>query len=368
MFVEEEIKGKKAKARELLEKFGLDGILIKRTANFSWITGGGINYVGITADVGLCPVLITRDRDYVIANQVEAPRIRDEEMMIEQGYELMSYPWYDEKGEGRIVTAIVGNGKLGSDCGYPSSVDMGEELNRLRRPLTSWEINRYRELGKTTSLAIEETCKTIRPGDRECEVAGRLLGRLWENRIDHVNVFCAADDRISRFRHPLVAERKIDKRVMLCVNSRKHGLIVSITRFVQFGKVPEDIRRLHRAIMEIDCVFMANTVPDRPLAEVFAKGVEAYRERGFEAEVELHHQGGPTGYVSRETRVHWKTPGVVSKDQAFAWNPSLTGSKSEDVMLATADGPELLTYPLVYPKLDMTIEGTRFVRPDILEG
>ncbi|MDR2390136.1 MAG: aminopeptidase P family N-terminal domain-containing protein [Planctomycetota bacterium] len=367
MFVEEEIREKKAKVRELLGEFGLDGILIKRTANFAWITGGGINYVGITSDVGLCPVLVTRDRDYVIANQVEAPRIRDEEMMERQGYELKTCPWYDEGGESKAVAAIIGDGKLGSDCGHPGAMDVGASLNQLRWSLTPWEIDRYRELGKATSLAIEETCMAIRPGDSECAVAGRLLGRLWENRIDHINVFCAADDRISRFRHPLVTERKIEKRAMLCVNSRKHGLIVSITRFVHFGKVPEDIRRLYRANVEIDCVFMANTVPGRLLADIFAKGVEAYRDRGFEAEIQLHHQGGPIGYVGRETRVHWKTPGVAFRNQAFAWNPSLTGSKSEDVMLAAAGGPELLTFPVVYPKLELTVEGAHFVRPDILE-
>ena len=367
MFIKEEIETKKAKVRALLDALDLDGIMIKKISNFAWLTGGGINYVGLTSEVGICPAIITRDKDYIISNAVEAPRIRDEEMMIEQGYEQHSYPWHNDAGENEIVAKIMGSGKLGSDCGFPGSVDVNPQLNKMRWSLTSWDVQRYRELGRQTSLAIEETCKTIRPGDTECAVTGRLMERLWAERMDYIATFCAADDRIAKYRHPVTTTRKIEKRAMLCVNSRRKGLIISLTRFVQFGKTPADIRRKYDDNVRIDCIMMAASIPGKPWAYAFEKGIAAYKEMGYDGEYEFHHQGGPIGYVGRETRVHWKTTEVTAENQAFAWNPSITGSKSEDVMLATSNGPELLSYPVIYPKLELDVDGHHFVRPDILE-
>lgn len=192
MFVKEEIEGKKAKVRALLGELGLDGILIKRISNFAWLTGGGINYVGITSEVGICPILITKDRDYVISNVIEAPRLLDEEQVDQQGYEQLTYPWHDDAGEGACVAKAVASGKVGSDYGFPGSTDVSGRLNELRWSLTQWEVERYRDLGRKTALAIEETCETIRPGDKECEITGRLMERLWADRMDYITTFCAA--------------------------------------------------------------------------------------------------------------------------------------------------------------------------------
>lgn len=58
----------------------------------------------------------------------------------------------------------------------------------------------------------------------------------------------------------------------------------------------------------------------------------------------------------------------MQKNQGFAWNPSITGSKSEDTMLATSDGPLLLSKPITFPQLKIKIGGDYiFIRPDILE-
>ena len=367
MFIKEEITGKKAKVRALLTELELDGLLIKKTSNFAWITGGGRNWVGITSEVGASPLLITKDQDYAISTVVEAPRLGEEELLPEQGYRQETYAWHNDAGEAETVAALMKGGKIGSDYGFPGSVDVNGHLNRLRWSLNDWEIERYRELGHLTSKAIEETCQTIRPGDRECEITGRLTARLWAEGMDYITTFCAADDRIARYRHPLTTDRKAEKRVMLCVNSRKNGLIISLTRFVQFGKVPADIRKLYNDNVYIDCVLMANSIPGHALIYPFEKAIAAYRQLGYPREFELHHQGGPIGYVGRETRVHWGTRGEIFENQGFAWNPSITGSKSEDVMLARVSGPELLSYPVSFPKLELDVDGHHFVRPDILE-
>jgi len=111
---------------------------------------------------------------------------------------------------------------------------------------------------------------------------------------------------------------------------------------------------------------MAHTRPGVPAKEVLQKGIEAYREKGYPEEWKLHHQGGSIGYTGRDYRTHFGTPDIVQENQAFTWNPSLTGTKSEDTILATSRGIEMITYPVLYPTLSVSVGGISFVRPAIL--
>ena len=62
----------------IMDDKNLDAIYLKRQDNFAWLTGGGINYVGL-GEMGNCGLLVTRDgKTYAITNNIEAPRMRDE--------------------------------------------------------------------------------------------------------------------------------------------------------------------------------------------------------------------------------------------------------------------------------------------------
>ena len=366
MFVREEIEEKKKRVHRLLEELALDAVYLKRQSNFSWLTGGGLNVVGITMELGVTGLLITAARQFAVCNNIEAPRMEKEERLEDRGFEIHSFPWYEER-ELETIGKLAGGSRIGADHRLPGIEDISSQISPLRYSLTPWEVERYREIGRLTSEAIEQTARDIRPGDTECSVVGRLAERLWENRLDYITTFCAADERISDFRHPIATEGKIRRRAMLCVNSRRQGLIVSLTRFVQFGPVPEDLRRRYEANVLIDCTLMANTVPGRPVVEAFQEGIRAYERSGYPEEYKLHHQGGAIGYAGRDYKVNFQTREIVQENQAFAWNPSITGSKSEDTMIATSQGPILLSKPVSFPELRMKVEGLEFSRPDILE-
>ena len=53
MGLSEEIKEKEQRIRAFLQEKNLQGLLLKRQANFSWLTGGGLNLVGITTELGV---------------------------------------------------------------------------------------------------------------------------------------------------------------------------------------------------------------------------------------------------------------------------------------------------------------------------
>lgn len=362
----EEIKEKERRVREFLRSKGLKGLLLKRQANFSWITGGGLNLVGITTEFGVTSILVTEDSKFLLSNNIEAPRMIQEEKLEDQGFIVKVFPWYEDS-EVSMVREIIGDGPLGSDTAFPNAVPFVEDIARLRFSLTAEEIERYRWLGNRVSEALEKTMVDTKRGEKESEVVGRLCNELWKDRIDPITLMSAADDRIFSFRHPIPTEKKIDRYLMVSVNARKWGLIVSLTRFVHFGKLSEELRKKYEANVFIDCTFMAHTRPGIPAKEVLKKGIEAYGKMGYPEEWKLHHQGGSIGYTGRDYRVNFNTPDLVQENQAFTWNPSITGTKSEDTILAISKGPEMITKPVIYPVIEVEVEGIRFRRPAILE-
>ena len=361
----DEIREKEKRVRAFLQERGLGALLLKRQANFSWLTAGGLNLVGIATEVGAVSLLVTGDAKYAISNVIESPRMIDEEKLESQGFTVLSFPWHEER-EASIVREKAGAGGLASDVPFPGAAVLTEDIARLRYSLTPEEQERYRWLGEKVSLALEKTMIETRPGEKESEVVGRLCHALWADRIDPITLMSAADERVFRFRHPIPTEKKIDRYLMVSVNARKWGLVVSLTRFVHFGELPPELRQKYRDNVFIDCTFMAATRPGVRASEVLQKGIDAYRERGYPDEWKFHHQGGSIGYTGRDYRANFQTADTVRENQAFTWNPSLTGTKSEDTILATARGPEPVTKPVLYPTIKVEAGGIAFVRPDIL--
>ncbi len=277
------------------------------------------------------------------------------------GIAVMNGPYFVETLGG------VGEGPLGSDAPFPGAAVIPEEIARLRYSLTPEEQERYRWLGERVSLALEKTMIETKQGEKESEVVGRLCQELWRDRIDPITLMSAADERISKFRHPIPTEKRVEKILMVSVNARKWGLIVSLTRFIHFGKISDELKEKYHANVFIDCAMMAHTRPGLPAREVLQKGIDAYREKGYPGEWKLHHQGGSIGYTGRDYRTHFKTPDIIQENQAFTWNPSLTGTKSEDTILATSRGPVMITFPILFPTLSLEVAGISFKRPEIFE-
>ena len=316
---------------------GLQALLLKRQANFSWMTGGGLNLVGIATETGVASLLITASSKFVVCSNIEAPRMAREEKLEEQGYAVAAFPWHEDS-EAVVIKKLAGKGKIGCDAAFPEAEVLAEDIARLRYSLTPEEVERYRWLGERVSMGLEKTMMGARCGEKESEVVARLCGELWKERIDPITLMSAADDRVSNFRHPIPTERKVEKYLMVSVNARKWGLIVSLTRFLYFGKLPDDLRQKYPANVQIDSAFMAATRPGVPAREVLTQGIEAYRAQGYPDEWKLHHQGGSIGYTGRDYRTNFQTPDIIQDNQGFTWNPSITGTKSEDTILATGKG------------------------------
>jgi Xaa-Pro aminopeptidase len=153
---------------------------------------------------------------------------------------------------------------------------------------------------------------------------------------------------------------------MLVLCARRYGLVVSLTRMVSFTPVSAELRRKHDAVCRVDASLILNSKPGVSYGEVLRRGILEYERAGFPEEWKLHHQGGPTGYVGRTVKVSPTTTLPVQASQAAAWNPSITGTKSEDTILIREKGFELLTQPRDWPLLKVSLDGGQVERCDIL--
>jgi Xaa-Pro aminopeptidase len=359
-----ELETKRTKIQELLTKHDLDALLIRQVANFAWATCGGSSYVDTSSTDGIAWLLITPSSYHLITNNIEAPRLEQDEGLKAQGWEFHVSEWHESS---EAVSSLVGDLRLGTDSPYPGAKDLSGEFPRLRMNLSPEEQDRFRSLGHSCAKAMNQTIHMVKRGMTEFEIAAILGAEAQKQAVLPIVNLIATDERIFSFRHPLPTTKKMDKYAMLVLCGRGNGLVCSLTRLIHFGQLPDDLRHKAEAIAAIDAAFIAATRPGQLLSDVFKAGLAAYAKEGFSDEWRLHHQGGPAGYLPREFVVTPQTRGEVAAGQAYAWNPSITGVKSEDTILMGENDFENLTEIEGWPTISASAGGKTIPRPAILE-
>lgn len=350
--------------RDLLEKHKLQSLLLNRVSSFAWATCGAASYVNTASTFGTATLVITRDRHYLITNNIEAPRYEKEEKLNYQGWEFKIDPWHASSA---TLERLVGKRKVGADFNYPGALDVSAELSHMRAALTTQENVRFRVLGRLCADAMDSAIRAIQPGQTEHQIAARLGFEAQSRGVQPIVNLIATDERIFNFRHPLPTYKALDRYAMLVLCGRRWGLIASITRLIHYGPIPEDVRRKAAAVAHIDAVMIDATRPGATLGQVFQKAVRAYAATGYPDEWQLHHQGGPAAYEPREFVATPDSTEAVAVGQVYAWNPSITGSKSEDTIQVGEESNEIITTIPGWPTTEIEIDGRTYARPSILE-
>ncbi len=358
-----EIEAKLTQVRDLMAERKLDGILLQRTANFAWLTNGASSYVNIASSTGAASILVTPEAHYIITNVIEAPRLEAEEELAALGFQFLVGPWHEPDA---ATQALLGRLRLGTDAGYPGAEDVSSDLAQLRCSLTPGEIAQFRSLSAACARAMNEAIRQVAPGMTELEIAGVLSQATYAAGAVPIVNLIATDERIFRYRHPLPTTKKMERYAMLVLCGRQRGLVASITRLVHFGPLPDELREKQDACARVDATFIARTRPGARLRDVFWAGAEAYANAGFPGEWQLHHQGGLAGYEPREVIANPNAPQTVQVGQVYAWNPSITGVKSEDTILVGEQENEVLTAMPDWPIIMVEVGGKAVPRPAIL--
>lgn len=349
----------------------LGGVLLNAQHNFAWLTCGGRNGVDQSRDPGVGTLLVRRDnRRFVLASKIEMARLLAEELR-GQDWEPVEFGWAEEKASSAFVAdqarALLGDSAaLGADLPVGEAQGVEGALTRLRYSLTDAELERYRALGRDAGVAIGEVARSLTPGLTEREIARRVADALAAFGASAVVALVAADERLSQFRHPVPTTRQWEKVVMIAVCARRGGLTASLSRIVCPGRVPDELLRRTGATARVNAKLLAATKPGVTGAALYEVATRAYADEGFPGEEQLHHQGGAIGYRTREWVAHPHNTEQVQPPQAFAWNPSITGTKVEETCIAFDDHCEVITASPGWPTISMEVEGVRYELPGVL--
>ncbi|MDQ0338614.1 Xaa-Pro aminopeptidase [Caldalkalibacillus uzonensis] len=356
---------KLARVRQFLGETKFDAVFCQRQDNFAWLTSGGHNGIPYNSERGECGLLVTQDQFYLVTNTIEKPRIVDEEVA-SLPIEVVEYPWYEDISV--AIRKLVDPGHVITDVPMEGQMHYaGEKLSRLRFSLTEVEMERYRYLGETAAAVMEQYCMHIKPGQTELEIAAGLNERYLAQGFLPTVTLVACDERLDRYRHPVPTHHRFEKKCMVVSCVAYKGLIVALTRLIHVGQPSQEMSEKFKRTVQIDAELMAASRVGVHTKDMFEFIKKQYAAVGYDGEWKLHHQGGAIGYQNRD---YILTPSVdfhIVENQAFAWNPSIQGTKSEDTIIVRKDKTEILTVSRSgWPQLTVqTQNGTMLKRPDI---
>jgi len=360
-----ELNTKLAQVRALLKAQRADAALLGLQPNFSWLACGGEAHIPLNSNLSFGQLVVTARGFYLLANRIEMRCLQDE-VVKDLGAQPLLWEWHDNASGLKALRQVADPKRMLSDCGDWGTRPRPELFAPLHYSLQAVEVKRFRALGKSAEAALNETCQNLQPGQTEFQIAGVLAERCWARNLTPIVVLVATDERIRNYRHPRPTAKRLRRFAEVVLCARQHGLIVALTRLVHFGPLAKELRRRHDAVCAVDTELHLASQVGAKIQDVFRQGVAAYDATGFADEWHLHHQGGPCGYQGRDYLGSLTAPGVVLENQPFAWNPSITGTKSEDTILATNHGPQVITPAQDWPMVSVESDDGIWQRPDIL--
>lgn len=355
-----ELATKRIRVADFLDRHGLDALHLSLAGNLAWASCGGDLQVSGDTEAGIAGFLLTRNQWYCLTDNIEAGRLQ-EEVLPPGVFELVVHPWHDARAKSKRLRDLTTGLTVGSDTEHADFLSFGRLLE-LRAPLTSAEVDRYRLLGRDLARVLSEAARGLRQGVTESKLAASFVGPLVELGCRLPVALAAADERIAAYRHPLPTGRRVEGYAMLVVCARRHGLVASCTRLVSLVEPDPDLAARHLAVQSVDAALLGASTPGATLGGALDAAIAAYARAGHADEWRRHHQGGLTGYFTRDARAVPGDHTLIPAGAALAWNPSIAGTKSEDTCLITSNGVEVLTFDAWWP----VTSGHQPPRPEIL--
>lgn len=361
---------KVSRVRKELAARKLDGVVLATERNLNWLTAGGKDNVVWAQRETAIKLLVTPEKLYLIADNIEGPRVMTEELT-GLGYEWVRYSWYAKEAD--ALLPLIKGKKIAFDLPAATATYQKDatastiDLQDVYFPVTAGELKKYRWLGRKTADVIEQVAQMVRPGMTERDVQYLLARELWYWDIYPTVLLTAADDRLLTYRHPIVAGKTLQNLIALNVCARRWGLVVSTTRIVHFGEPDAALKKAWREGPQVIAAMWAASKPGNSLGSVVRTAQKAYSAIGVKDEWKLHHQGGPILTLERLFLVMPDDKTPIKPGMVLAWNPTVQGSKFEDTVVVKPDGTlENLTASKNWPTTRVTSEGASFDVPVLL--
>ena len=355
--LELEVAHKLAQMRGWLEQERAGALRLRGVDWFAWATAGASNSHSHTAECGCAEVLVTRDAAYILTDEAEAMRMREEEVRGPWTWQVS--PWMQpqlyELRE-HFVQHAAGGAPVLSDRPGLHERSLPVALREERLVLLESEQQRYRQVGQLAAGAAADALRQARPDWSEQELAAACVRALWLRGLQAVHVLVSGEQRLQRYRRAPPAQVVLGTQAVLALCARRFGLCASLSRQRRFG--PAQLRAdgaavamddADAAMLALEAVALDACETGHALSMVYHALDSAYAFAGQPDTVRTSRQGGIHGYLAPEVAAGAHTEIILKRGMALAFHPSLPGSTVEDTFLL--DGKQLhnLTHDPAWP-------------------
>lgn len=329
--------------------------------NIAWLTAGGS--LGIpTSRVSLPAFLFVTPRQRCVVSSIEhTPRIFERELD-GLGFQSKQFPWTRPVEE--IIGDLRGGRAIFSDQPGRGLVDKSASIANLRQKLTPFDEVRFRNLACYVSHAVEATCRSIRPGESEWEVAAHLAHRLLHHGIEPIDINIYSEPHCHP--RPGLSSKTVDKGCCIFATARAHGLYFTTARSMAFGAPEKSQADSHRIATLVAGALMRFSMPGEAVGNVFRRGLRIYQKYGAEFAWLDAPQGNLTGYSRTFGHFLPTSEDILEPGMALTWHPIIHGSVSADSLFIGNDQGDPLMHCEDWPTVGVDIQGMVIPRPDIL--
>jgi Xaa-Pro aminopeptidase len=357
----EELARKLEAIRTAMRADRIAAVRLRGTDWFAWATCGASNVVLLTTDTGVAEVLVTSSRASILTDEIEALRLRDEELPA--GFELVAVRWTARPSAwDAVARESARGGPIASDRPVSGEVPLPAALVAARATLLPDEIERYRVLGGEAAEAATDVLRSAEPEWTGWQLAGAAAEALWARGIEPALTLAAGERRVAAYRHAAARDERLGGRALLVVCARRNGLFANLSRFVYFRAPTAAELALDSAVAAVEADVLDALRPGLTLGDAYDLLAASYTRHGHPGAERAHHQGGTCGYSSRDALARPGSRIEVQRGGAVAFNPSLPGAKIEDTVLVGDGAVAVLTVDPRWPV--RTVRGRP--RPDLL--
>ncbi len=321
---------KRARVLGILDEVGADSVLLSSAASVGWYLEGARTHVSLAA-APIVAVEVSRHADTVYLTTNESARLVAEEL---PGHvRVVERLWFEPPPRAR---------------GLDES-DIEPQLRAARQAFLPEESGRFSDLGRDVAVVATDILSTTTPRVSERALAALIAGELVARGADPLVVLVAGEARLAH-RHALPTAGLVGRRALVTLCARRDGLIVNLSRWVQYGPLTPAERDSEERIRLVEADMFEATRPGERLCDILAVAARSYHRNGFDQdEWRRHHQGGPAGYAGRDPRATPDSTDRVVVGQHFSWNPSALGAKIEDTVVLTPTGIDPITVDPRWP-------------------
>jgi antitoxin VapB len=358
------------RARAVLDRAGLSGLVLTSPGAVAWATGGLNTPIDRSAGTDTVWVAIGPSTVSLVTTNVEHPRLVAE-WASDESCPVAFAPWWDGYAMVKAAASAidVDPARIGSD-GHPGfGHDVSPLLTLERLALSAAQQASLEALARESTEVVESALRAWSPGEPDHAVAARIAEGVEAFGGQCPVLLVGGDDRVMRFRHPVAIGAPITRVAMAVLVASRGGQHVALTRFASAGRLDQDLAARLGVARGIQQDVVMACRPGATVGEVMTILADSYDRRGAGGQWRDHYQGGPIGYAQREFEIApvqtsspwWDV--ALPNGCAVAFNPSTGGgAKDEDTFLITDEGPSWITRSTDWP----TTEDPNFPRPAVL--